>query len=53
MHRLLRKLGIGNTAASILLIGFGVAIWVRPDLLARLIAIYLVIVGIIKLFPED
>ena len=52
MHRLLRKLGISGTVASILMIAFGVLILFFPDLLARLIAIYLIVVGIVKLFPE-
>jgi hypothetical protein len=52
MHRLLRKLGIGGRIASILMIAFGVMIFLFPDLLARLIAAYLIIVGIVKLIPE-
>ena len=52
MHSLLKKLGISNTIASILMIIFGVLIWVYPDLLARLVAIYLVVVGLLKLIPE-
>lgn len=52
VHRVLRKLGISGTIASILMIAFGLAIWFFPDLLARLIAAYLIIVGAIKLIPE-
>lgn len=52
MHRLLQKLGISGTVASVLMIAFGVLIWIYPDMLAKLIAIYLVVVGVVKLIPE-
>jgi len=52
MKKILRQIGINENIAAIMMIAFGIVIYWRPDLLARLIAIYLVIVGIVKLLPE-
>ena len=52
MHKLLKKLGISETFASVLMIVFGVLILWNRDLLAVLVALYLILVGIIKLIPE-
>ncbi len=49
MIALFKKLGIGETAAAIIMIVFGVLILWKPDLLAYLVAAYLIIVGILKL----
>ena len=51
MHKMLRKLGIGNTIASVLMIFIGVGILWKPELLAYLVALYMIVVGILKLIP--
>lgn len=52
MHKFLRKLGMGRMAASFVMIAFGVLVIIYPDLLAQLIAAYLIIVGLIKLISD-
>ena len=53
VYRILKKLGISGTVASILMILVGIAIWFYPGLLEKLLAVYLVVVGIIRLaFPD-
>ena len=49
MHQLFKKFGLGDTLAAILMILFGVAILVRPNLLEQLVAFYLILVGVLKL----
>ncbi len=52
MIALFKKLGIGETAAAVIMVVFGVIIWFYPDLVGKLIAIYLVIIGLLKLFSK-
>ncbi len=49
MITLLKKLGLGDTLSAIVMIVFGGLILWKPDLLAYLVAAYLVIVGVMKL----
>ena len=51
-HTLLRKLGMERTVAAILMIVVGALILAFPNLLERLIATYLIIVGIVKLISD-
>jgi len=52
MHKLLKKFGINRQVASIIMIAAGIGIWYNPEWLAQLFAIYLIVIGIIKLIPE-
>jgi|TARA_Y100000310_G_scaffold333159_1_gene410129 uncharacterized membrane protein HdeD (DUF308 family) len=53
MNKFFKKVGISDTFAAILMIGVGVTILIAinlgVDLVEYLIAIYLVIVGVVKL----
>ncbi|MFO7872615.1 MAG: hypothetical protein R6U26_03175 [Candidatus Undinarchaeales archaeon] len=56
MHKLLKKLGISETIAAVLMIvlGFIIVLFEINDvtLLSYLIALYLIAVGLLKLLPE-
>jgi len=49
MSKFLRRFGISDTFSSVLMITIGVAILIWPKLLTTLIAVYLIIVGVVKL----
>lgn len=49
MHVLIKKLGISDTVAAIIMVVFGALIVWKPELLAYLVAAYLIIVGLLKL----
>ena len=52
MSKFLKKIGIGNTFAAVLMIGIGAAILIWPKLLTTLIAVYLIVVGVVKLVSK-
>jgi len=52
MSKFLKKIGIGDTFASVLMIGIGVTILIWPNLLTTLIAVYLIVVGVVKLVSK-
>jgi len=51
-HTILRKLGVERTIAAILMIAVGVGILIWPRLLTSFIAVYLIVVGVIKLITD-
>jgi len=53
MIRLLKKLGFGETLSAIIMVVAGVLIVLQPNLLGYLVAAYLIVIGLLKLFfPE-
>ncbi len=56
MHKLLKKLGISETIAAVLMVVLGIIIVLFEindvTLLSYLIALYLIVVGLLKLLPE-
>ena len=52
IHRLLRKVGIGELIAPALMIFFGVLIFLYPNSLNFLVASYLILVGTVKLITK-
>jgi len=52
MSKFLKRLGISKTFAAVLMIAIGVAILIWPKLLTTLIAVYLIIVGVVKLVSD-
>jgi uncharacterized membrane protein HdeD (DUF308 family) len=49
MSNFLKRIGIGETFSAVLMIAVGVLVLIWPKLLTTLIAVYLIIVGIVKL----
>ena len=52
MSKFFRRMGMSETFSAVLMVAFGVAILLWPTLLNKLIAIYLIVVGVVKLIPE-
>jgi|ETN01SMinimDraft_4_1059930.scaffolds.fasta_scaffold02283_8 uncharacterized membrane protein HdeD (DUF308 family) len=49
MVNFLKRFGISETISAILMIAVGVTILIWPNLLTTLIAVYLIVVGVVKL----
>ena len=52
MITLLKRLGFSETLSAIIMVVFGALIIWKPALLSWLVALYLIIVGLLKLFVE-
>ena len=52
MKGFLKKVGISETFAAVLMIAVGVAVLIWPKLLTTLIAVYLIVVGVVKLISK-
>ncbi len=52
MSDFLKRIGLSETFAAVLMVAVGVAILIFPKLLTTLIAVYLIVVGIVKLISR-